>query len=98
MKRVTTHPGEMLREEFLKPLNMSGSALARELGVPPNRISMIVSKGRSMTADTAIRLGRYFGMSPEFWMNLQAMYDLTSAATKKRSSYTKIKARELVAA
>lgn len=78
-KRITTHPGEVLAEEFLKPLNMSVNALALALRVPSNRIGAIVKGERSVTGDTALRLGRFFGTTPEFWMNLQAMYDLTKA-------------------
>jgi addiction module HigA family antidote len=77
--RVTTHPGEMLAEEFLKPLGMSVNALAMALRVPATRIGAIVKGERSVTADTALRLARYFGASPEFWINLQAMHDLTKA-------------------
>jgi addiction module HigA family antidote len=77
--RVTTHPGEMLQEEFLKPLAMSINALALALRVPANRIGAIVNGKRGVTADTALRLARFFGTSPEFWMNLQALYDLTKA-------------------
>ena len=77
--RVTTHPGEVLSEEFLKPLGMSANALAMALRVPATRIGAIVKGERSVTADTALRLARFFGTSPEFWMNLQAMHDLTKA-------------------
>lgn len=77
--RVTTHPGEMLSEEFLKPLGMSVNALAMALRVPATRIGAIVKGERSVTADTALRLARFFGTSPEFWVNLQAMHDLTKA-------------------
>jgi len=77
--RVTTHPGEVLSEEFLSPLGMSANALAIALRVPATRIGAIVKGERSVTADTALRLARFFGTSPEFWMNLQAMYDLTKA-------------------
>jgi antitoxin HigA-1 len=77
--RVTTHPGEMLSEEFLKPLGMSVNALALALRVPATRIGAIVKGERSVTADTALRLSRFFGTSAEFWMNLQAMHDLTKA-------------------
>lgn len=77
--RVTTHPGEVLSEEFLKPLGMSVNALALALRVPATRIGAIVKGERSVTADTALRLARFFGTSPEFWMNLQAMHDLTKA-------------------
>ena len=77
--RVTTHPGEVLNEEFLRPLGMSVNALAMALRVPATRIGAIVKGERSVTADTALRLARFFGTSPEFWMNLQAMHDLTKA-------------------
>ncbi len=77
--RVTTHPGEVLGEEFLNPLGMSANALAMALRVPATRIGAIVKGERSVTADTALRLARFFGTSPEFWMNLQAMHDLTKA-------------------
>jgi antitoxin HigA-1 len=77
--RITTHPGEMLSEEFLKPLGMSVHALAIALRVPATRIGAIVKGERSVTADTALRLSRFFGNSAEFWMNLQAMHDLTKA-------------------
>jgi addiction module HigA family antidote len=74
------HPGEMLREEFMKPLGLSANALAMELRVPVTRISEIVRERRGITADTALRLGCYFNMSPEFWMGLQMDFDLESAA------------------
>lgn len=75
--RVTTHPGEVLSEEFLRPLGMSANALAMALRVPATRIGAILKGERSVTADTALRLARFFGSSPEFWMGLQAMHDLT---------------------
>ena len=70
--RVTAHPGEVLNEEFLKPLEMSINALAIALRVPATRIGAIVKGERAVTADTALRLARFYGTSPEFWMNLQA--------------------------
>ncbi len=73
------HPGEILLEEFLKPLGISQNALARALRVPPDRINAIVQGRRSITADTALRLARAFGTSPQFWLNLQARYDLEIA-------------------
>jgi len=73
------HPGEILLEEFLKPLGISQNALARALRVPPDRINAIVHGKRSITADTALRLARAFGTSPQFWLNLQARYDLETA-------------------
>ncbi len=77
--RVTTHPGEILAEEFLIPLGLSANALAVALRVSATRISAIIKGERSVTADTALRLARFFGTSPEFWINLQAMHDLTKA-------------------
>ena len=73
------HPGEILTEEFMKPLGISINRLARELHVPPNRIHGIVHGVRSITADTALRLGTYFGVTPELWLNLQTEYDLRVA-------------------
>jgi len=70
------HPGEILLEEFLKPMNLSQTRVARNLGVPPRRINEIVLGKRGITADTALRLARYFGMSPEFWLGLQMDYEL----------------------
>jgi antitoxin HigA-1 len=77
--RVTTSPGEMLREEFLVPLGLSANALALALRVPANRITAILKDQRAVTADTALRLGRYFGTSARFWLNLQQAYDLSRA-------------------
>ena len=72
-------PGEMLKEEFLTEYGLSQSRLAKAIGISPNRIAEIVNNRRRITADTALRLGLYFGNSPEFWMNLQAYYDLKMA-------------------
>jgi antitoxin HigA-1 len=72
-------PGEILREEFMRPLGITVSALAREIGVPANRISQIVNGKRAFSADTALRLGKYFGMSPEIWLDLQSEYELRLA-------------------
>ena len=69
-------PGEILREDFMEPLDISINQLARDLSVPPNRISEIVNGKRSITADTALRLQRYFGVEAQFWLNLQTEYDL----------------------
>ena len=77
--RVTAHPGEILGEEFLEPLGLSVNALAMGLRVPATRIGAIVKGDRAVTADTALRLSRFLGTSAEFWMNLQAMHDLTKA-------------------
>ncbi len=70
------HPGGVLRVEFMEPLEISQNALARAVGVPPRRVNEIVRGKRAVTADTALRLGRYFGTTPEFWINLQTRYDL----------------------
>ncbi len=70
------HPGEILFEEFLEPLGMNPRQLAQALKVPPNRINQIVNRQRAVSADSARRLGRYFGTGPEFWMNLQMRYEL----------------------
>ncbi len=69
-------PGEILREEFMKPLDISINGLARDIDIPPNRISEIVSGRRAITADTALGLAKYFGVSPEVWLDLQSDYDL----------------------
>jgi addiction module HigA family antidote len=69
-------PGEILDEEFLKPMAITQYRLAKDIGVPPRRINEIVNGQRAITANTALRLGRYFRMSPEFWLNLQTHYDL----------------------
>ena len=79
MARIRTHPGEVLAEEFMKPLGLSARALAAEVGVPANRITEIIRQRRSVTADTAIRLARRFGTTPRFWMNLQVAHDLSVA-------------------
>ena len=73
------HPGEMLREEYLDPLGLSAGALAKLCGVPRTRIERIAAEEVGITADTALRLGRVLGTTPQFWMNLQARYDLETA-------------------
>jgi addiction module HigA family antidote len=80
-------PGEILSEEFMKPLGVSMNALARDIDVPPNRISEIVNGKRAISADTALRLGKYFGVSPEVWLGLQIDYDLRLA---KRTTWPDI--------
>lgn len=79
LQRITTHPGEMLREEFLIPLGISQNALALKIRVPATRIGEIVNGRRAITPDTALRFARFFGNSPEFWLNLQQMHDLSKA-------------------
>ena len=75
-KIAPIHPGEILLEDFLEPFELSQYRLARDISVPPRRINEIVHGTRSITADTALRLARYFGTSEQFWLNLQAHYDL----------------------
>jgi addiction module HigA family antidote len=77
------HPGETIREDFLKPLGMSVNKLALELHVPATRMTGIVNGRRGVTADTALRLARYFNTTPKFWLNLQASYDLAITAASK---------------
>ena len=78
-KRVAPHPGEILAQEFMKPLGVSSNALARALHVPQSRVSTIVNGERAITADTALRLARYFGTTAEFWINMQAGHHLSKA-------------------
>lgn len=75
-KMPPVHPGEILMEEFLAPMGISQYRLAHDISVPPRRINEIVHGTRGVTADTALRLGRYFGVSPQFWLNLQGHFDL----------------------
>jgi addiction module HigA family antidote len=79
-KLAPVHPGEVLLEEFLKPLGLSQNRLALNIGVPPRRVNEIVLGKRRVTADTALRLARYFDTTPQFWLGLQADYDLDVAA------------------
>lgn len=91
--RIRTHPGELLSEEFLKPLGMSATQLADAIGVPQNRISEIIRGRRGVTADTAIRLGRYFDTTAAFWTNLQAAYDISLAHSQ--TDYSSIEKRSV---
>ena len=77
--RITSHPGKILADQFLKPLGLSANALALALRVPANRITAIVNGERAVSADTALRLARYFGTSPELWITMQAGHDLSKA-------------------
>ena len=83
-------PGEILLEEFMRPMSVSINALARDIDVPPNRISEIIKGKRTITADTALRLGKYFGVSAEIWLDLQTDYDLRVI---RRGAWPKIEAR-----
>lgn len=84
-------PGTILKEEFMEPLGISQNALARAIGVPPNRINEILLDKRDITADTALRLARYFNNSPGFWMNLQSHYDIECAKEKSAKAIRAIK-------
>jgi len=78
------HPGEVLLEEFMRPLGLSQNRVARDIHVPVHRIHQLVHHNRSVTADTALRLGKYLGTGPEFWLNLQAAFDLEEARSLVR--------------
>ena len=82
------HPGEILEKEFLEPLGLSQNEIARQIGVPPRRINEIVHGKRGITADTAIRLGKFFGMSAQFWLSLQTHYELDSVIYEERTGGT----------
>jgi addiction module HigA family antidote len=97
MARIRTHPGEVLKEEFMSPLGLSANRLAIDLAVPATRIGEIIREEspRAVTADTALRLARYFGTSAGFWMNLQAAYELSKAeAEKGREIASRVQPRE----
>lgn len=83
MARITTHPGEVLHEEFMAPRGLSANKLSEMLGVPSNRISDIVRGRRGVTADTALRLAKCFATTPEFWMNLQIAHDISRTAAER---------------
>jgi len=87
------HPGEILRGEFLEPMGLSAGALARLLNVPRTRIERLVAEQTSLTPDTALRLARYFDMSPQFWMNLQTSYDLKTEGEAKAAELAAIPVR-----
>lgn len=89
MKLPPITPGDVLFEEFLMPLEISQTQLAKEIGVPPNRINQIINGKREITADTALRLGAYFGIDPEFWLNLQIRYNLKLAKERIGKQITK---------
>ncbi len=92
------HPGEILREEFLRPLRLSAYELARQIRVPVPRVNDIVLEKRGITADTAVRLARYFGNSEQFWMNLQACYELRCARARLGSRLQRNRPRSVQAA
>ncbi len=82
-KTFAVHPGEILLKEFMEPVGLTAYRLAKDLDVPPPRINDIVRAKRSISANTALRLGKYFGISPQFWLNLQNRFDLAEAAKDK---------------
>ena len=86
---AAVHPGEILLEEFLEPMELSQYRLAKDISVPPRRINEIVQGKRGITADTALRLARYFGMSERFWMNLQIRYDLEAEKARLKGRLAK---------
>ena len=90
-KLSNIHPGEILLEEFLKPLNISAYRLSKDLGIPQTRTSEIIKGHRSITADTALRLSYYFGNSAKFWLGLQNDYDLEEEKKSKESDFKRIK-------
>jgi len=96
--RTPVHPGEMLREEFMRPLAISMNGLALELHVPVTRISEIVNERRGITADTALRLARYFGTTADFWMNIQKDYELILTRRKSLKIIERQVRRRAVAA
>ena len=75
-------PGDVLLEEFLRPMNITQSQLSKDISVPANRVSQVIHGKREITADTALRLGKYFGIEPEFWLNLQMRYNMKTARSK----------------
>ena len=83
VQRVTTHPGEVLAEEFLRPLGISRNRLAMDTHMPATRVGEIVRGRRAVSPDTALRLARYFGTSPEFWLNLQQQHDLSQVRAER---------------
>jgi antitoxin HigA-1 len=93
--RWNIHPGEILREDFLKPLDMTPYELARRLHVPPPRINDIVLEKRGVTADTAVRLARFFGTTAEFWMNAQSFYEIRKALQKLATRLQQIEPRRV---
>ena len=90
-KPINPHPGEILLEEFLKPMVLSQNRLAMELRVPTHRVNEIVHGRRSITADSALRLAKFFGTTPDFWLNLQKSYDLAAAQEELKNELSRIR-------
>lgn len=97
-KLANIHPGEILQEEFLIPLNITAYRLAKDIGIPQTRLSQILKGARRITADTALRLSRYFGNSPKFWLGLQDDYDIEEEKNAKGKEFTAIKQYRIEAA
>ncbi len=99
MKKLPNiHPGEVLLEEFLQPLQISAYKLSKDIGIPQTRTSEILKRSRRITADTAIRLGRYFGNSPKFWLGLQNDYDIEEERNRKEEEFNHIQRVKITAA
>ena len=92
------HPGEVLREEFMEPMNLTAYAIAKAIGVPRTRIERIAEEKTGITADTALRLAKYFGNSAEFWLNLQSRFDMLIAERALANELKKIEPHEVAAA
>ena len=88
------HPGEVLREEFMEPLGLSAYAVARACRIPRTRIERIAREETGVTADTALRLGKFFGTTPEFWLNLQCRFEIETAMSEIEDELSQIKGRE----
>lgn len=94
MMKVSVHPGEILREEYLAPLGIKPYTLAKRLNVPRTRIERLVAEKTPVTPDTALRLGKFFSTTPQFWMNLQSSYDLIKVEAAKSADIAKIEVRQ----
>jgi addiction module HigA family antidote len=94
IKTFAVHPGEILLHEFMEPMGLTSYRLAKEIGVPAPRVNDIVRSKRAISANTALRLGKYFGVSPQFWLNLQNRFDLAEAAKDKEIGKIKQRATE----
>jgi len=97
-KLKNIHPGEVLQEEFLVPMNISAYRLSKDIGIPQTRVSEIIKGNRRISADTAIRLSNYFGNSAKFWLGLQNDYDIEEELTKKQKEFDSIKNYKIHAA
>ena len=97
LKRMPTHPGEILKEEFLKPLGISQTQLAKALHISFRTINELVNKKRGVSTEMALKLSRYFKTTPEFWLNLQNKYDLYRISRKKRKIIDEVKSCDLIA-